>query len=358
LTPEQRDYLGMVKSSADALLTVINDILDFSKIEAGRLDLAPIAFPLRDSLAQTLKPLALRAHQKGLELTCDIRPEVPEDIVADPSRLRQVLINLLGNAIKFTERGEVGLEVALESRRAEQAQLHFMVRDTGAGIAPEKQKMVFEAFSQADNSTARKFGGTGLGLTISSRLVEMMHGRIWLESEPGKGSCFHFTAQVGIAGSASSTEPLDQARLAGLHDQPRLLTGHAGRAGPRGLRVLLAEDDAVNQTLACRLIEKRGHTVVPASNGRQALEALEKQRFDLVVMDIEMPELNGFEATAAIRRRERETGTHIPIIAMSAHALTGDRERCLAAGMDGYVPKPIQAKALLEAIESLAPVTA
>jgi PAS domain S-box-containing protein len=358
LTPEQRDYLGMVKSSADALLTVINDILDFSKIEAGRLDLAPIAFQLRDSLAQTLKPLALRAHQKGLDLTCDIRPEVPDDIVADPTRLRQVLINLLGNAIKFTERGEVGLEVALESATAEQAQLHFMVRDTGTGIAPEKQKIVFEAFAQADSSTARKFGGTGLGLTISSRLVEMMHGRIWLESELGKGSCFHFTAQVGIAASAGSTEPLERARLAGLHDQPHLPTGQALRAGPRGLRVLLAEDNEVNQRLASRLIEKRGHTVVLASNGREALEAMEKQRFDLVVMDIQMPEVDGFEATAAIRRRENETGTHIPIIAMSAYALAGDRERCLAAGMDGYVSKPIQAKELIEAIETLAPVAA
>jgi signal transduction histidine kinase len=358
LTPEQRDYLGMVKSSADALLTVINDILDFSKIEAGRLDLVPIAFPLRDSLAQTLKPLALRAHQKGLEFTCHIHPEVPEDIVADPTRLRQVLINLLGNAIKFTEGGEVGLEVALESRSAEQAQLHFMVHDTGTGIAPEKQKLVFEAFAQADSSTARKFGGTGLGLTISSRLVEMMQGRIWLESELGKGSCFHFTAQVGLAGRAASSEPLEQARLAGLHDRPRLLQGHAGRAEAGGLRVLLAEDNAVNQRLASRLIEKRGHTVVLASNGREALEAIEKQRFDLVVMDVEMPEVDGFEATAAIRRREKESGTHIPIIAMSAHALTGDRERCLAAGMDGYVAKPIQAKELIEAIEMLAPLAA
>jgi CheY-like chemotaxis protein len=248
--------------------------------------------------------------------------------------------------------------VALESATAEQAQLHFMVRDTGAGIAPEKQKIVFEAFAQADSSTARKFGGTGLGLTISSRLVEMMHGQIWLESELGKGSCFHFTAQVGIAARAASTEPLEQAWLAGSHDQPRSLPRHALRAGPRGLRVLLAEDNEVNQRLASRLIEKRGHTVVLASNGREALEAIEKQSFDLVVMDVQMPEVDGFEATAAIRRRENETGTHIPIIAMSAYALTGDRERCLAAGMDGYVSKPIQAKELFEAIETLVPVAA
>jgi len=379
LTPEQRDYLGMVKSSADALLTVINDILDFSKIEAGKLGLDLVPLKLRDCLIQGLKPLAVRAQQKGLKFFFDIRPEVPDDVVADPTRLRQVLINLLGNAIKFTERGEVGLEATLESRTAEQAQLHFLVCDTGPGIAPEKQKIVFEAFSQADSSMARKFGGTGLGLTISSRLVEMMHGRIWLESEAGKGSRFHFTAQVGIA---ASTGPLDQACSAGssaclsdgqatrrfasgevfelrragegpLPGPTRTAVDQAGRAGQRSLRVLLVEDNAVNQRLASRLIEKRGHTVELASNGHEALEAIGKQRFDLVVMDVEMPEVDGVEATAAIRRREQETGAHLPILAMSAYAMTGDRERCLEAGMDGYVSKPIQAKELLAAIESL-----
>jgi PAS domain S-box-containing protein len=387
LTPEQRDYLGMVKSSADALLTVIDDILDFSKIEAGKLGLDLVPLKLRDCLMQGLKPLVVRAQQKGLGFVFDIQPEVPDDVVADPTRLRQVLINLLGNAIKFTERGQVGLEVTLESRTDEQAQLHFLVRDTGPGIAPEKQKIVFEAFSQADSSMARKFGGTGLGLTISSRLVEMMHGRIWLESELGKGSRFHFTAQVGIAAGAASIERPKQACSTGssarlldgqtahrhasrevfeprrasegpLHGPPRPAVSQTGCAGQRSLRVLLAEDNAVNQRLATRLIEKRGHTVVLASNGREALEAIGKQRFDLVVMDVEIPEVDGFEATAAIRKREQETGTHLPILAMSAYAMTGDRERCLEAGMDGYVSKPIQAKDLLEAIESLAPVPA
>jgi two-component system, sensor histidine kinase and response regulator len=481
LTGEQREYLGMVKSSADALLTVINDILDFSKIEAGKLDLDPIAFQLRDHLAQTLKPLALRAHQKGLELTCDVRPEAPEEIVADPTRLRQIIINLIGNAIKFTEHGEVGIEVAVESQTQDQAQLHFAVRDTGVGIARDKQKLIFEAFSQADNSTARKYGGTGLGLTISSRLVEMMGGRVWLESQLGKGSCFHFTAQVGIARSAASTEPVEQVSLVGLQalvvddnptnrrilgemlerwgmkpvlaasavealvvlraarqtatsfallltdanmpeidgftlveqawreadlrqttimmltsagqrgdaarcrelgiaaylikpvsqselldailhvlgtkpqpvEESRLVTRHSLREARRGVRILLAEDNTVNQKLATRLLEKRGHAVVVTGNGREALEALERQSFDLVIMDVQMPEMDGFEATAAIRTRENGTGAHIPIIAMTAHAMTGDRERCLAAGMDGYVSKPIQAKELFETIEGL-----
>jgi signal transduction histidine kinase/CheY-like chemotaxis protein len=481
LTAEQREYLGMVKDSAEALLRVINDILDFSKIEAGKLDLDPIAFQLRDHTAETLKLLAFRAQQKGLELTCDVRPEVPEEIVADPTRLRQILINLVGNAIKFTERGEVGIEVAVESQTEDQARLRFTVRDTGVGIAPDKQRLVFEAFSQADGSTMRKFGGTGLGLTISSRLVEMMGGRVWLESELGRGSCFHFTAQVGIARSAASTEPVEQVMLAGLpalvvDDNPTnrrilgemlerwgmkpvlaanadealatlqaaqrsatsfallltdgnmpgvdgftlaervrqeanlrqttimmltsagrrgegarcrelgiaayltkpvsqselldailrvlatkvrpaekgaLVTRHSLREGRRGLRILLAEDNLVNQRLAAGLLEKRGHTVVVTANGREAVEAFSRQEFDLVMMDVQMPEMDGFEATAAIRTRENAAGLHIPIIAMTAHAMTGDRERCLAAGMDGYVSKPIRAQELFGAIEGL-----
>jgi PAS domain S-box-containing protein len=483
LTNEQREYLEMVKTSADALLTVINDILDFSKIEAGKLDLDLIPFRLGDSLAQSLKPLAMRAYQKGLELTCDVRPEVPEEVLADPTRLRQIVINLVGNGIKFTEHGEVGIEVGVESQEQDRVRLHFMVRDTGIGVAPEKQKLIFEAFSQADGSTGRKFGGTGLGLTISSRLAEMMGGRIWLESEPGKGSCFHFTAQVGIVQRSASSGPRERVALGGLPvlvvddnltnrrilgemlerwrmkpilagsgaealellreadrratpfvliltdanmpemdgftlverirqqadlcqttivmltsagqrgdaarcrelgiaaylikpiaqsqlldailsvlgtkaqpaEEPRLVTRHSLREGRPRLRVLLAEDNAVNQKLASRLMEKRGHTVVVASNGRQALEAMEKLRFDVVLMDVQMPEMDGFEATAAIRARESGTGTHIPIIAMTAHTMKGDRERCLASGMDGYVAKPIQARELLEAIETLVP---
>ncbi len=481
LTGEQQEYLAMAKSSADALLTVINDVLDFSKIEAGKLNLDSVAFNVSNHIAQTIQPLALRAHEKGLELTCDLRPEVPREIVADPSRLRQILTNLVGNAVKFTEQGEVGIEIAIDSQTENQAWLHFTVRDTGVGIAPQKHKVIFEAFSQADGSTARRFGGTGLGLTISSRLVELMGGRIWLESELGKGSCFHFTAPVGIAKAAVPAEPVERARLAGLPvlvvddnatnrcilrdvldrwgmkpvsaasgaealavlrarqraatpfallltdarmpgmdgftlveqireeadlrqttimmltsagqhgdaarcrelgigaylvkpvaqpdlldailrvlaahaqpvEKPRLVTRHSLREERRRLRILLAEDNAVNQKLASRVLEKRGHTVVVAANGRQAVEALEKQGFDLVMMDVQMPEMDGFEATAAIRARENGTGSHLPVIAMTAHAMAGDRERCLAAGMDGYVSKPIQPQELFEAIEGL-----
>ena len=495
LTAEQRDYLGMVKSSGEALLTVLNDVLDFSKIEAGKLDLEPIAFQLRDSLDETLKLLALRADQKGLELTCDIHPEVPEAVVADPTRLRQIVLNLVGNAIKFTPRGEVGLEVGVESRGRDQVRLHFTVRDTGIGIAADKQKIIFEAFSQADGSTTRLFGGTGLGLTISSRLVSMMAGRMWVESELGKGSRFHFTVQVGVVPEGVRMETPARVELAGLGVlvvddnqtnrsllgemlrrwgmRPKLAAGgdealpmlreadrsgagfalllvdvqmpgvdgftlverirqqidlrqmtimmltsagqrgdaarcrelgiaaylvkpiaqsqlldailnvlgrKAQAAGPAGvgagvggeeaqeaplvtrhslreahqsLHILLAEDNVVNQVLACRLLEKHGHSVVVASNGHKALEALDKQKFDLVVMDVSMPEMDGFEAVAAIRTREEKTGSHIPIIAMTAHAMKGDRERCLTAGMDAYISKPIQPNELIQAINTL-----
>jgi CheY-like chemotaxis protein len=486
LTPEQREYLGMAKTSADDLLGVINDVLDFSKIEAGKLDLDPIPFKLHEHLAQTMKPLALRADQKGLELTCDIRPEVPEEVVADPTRLRQILINLVGNAIKFTERGEVGVEVGVESPGEEQLQLHFAVRDTGIGIAPEKQRLIFEAFAQADGSTTRTFGGTGLGLTISSRLVEMMGGQIGMESQLGEGSCFHFRVPVRVAKPAALPQAMERAELAGLRvlvvddnftnrrilgemlarwgmkpvlaasgsaalarlqesrrsgdsfallltdsnmpemdgfafveqirqqvdlgkttimmltsagqrgdaarcrelgiaaylikpvsqsqlldtilrvlgtkaeagEETRLVPRHSLEQQQRSLRVLLAEDNPVNQKLESRLMEKRGHRVVVVANGREALEALQKQTFDLVVMDVSMPEMDGFEAAAVIRAKETGSGSRLPIIAMTAHAMKGDRERCLAAGMDGYVSKPVRAQELFQAIESLLPVAA
>ena len=230
---------------------MINDILDFSKIEAGKLDLDPIAFQLRDDLAQTLKPLAFRAQQKGLELTCDVRPEVPKEIVADPTRLRQIVINLVGNAIKFTEHGEVGIEVAVESQKEDQAQLHVSVRDTGIGIAPDKQKRVFDAFSQADSSTARKYGGNGLGLTISSRLVAMMGGRVWLQSELGKGSRFHFTAQAGIARRTASTEPVEQVRLTGLP-------------------ALVVDDNPTNRRILGEMLERWGMKPVLAASAGEA----------------------------------------------------------------------------------------
>ncbi|MGO9274210.1 MAG: response regulator [Terriglobia bacterium] len=481
LNAEQRDYATMVRSSADSLLTVINDILDFSKIEAGKLDLENIDFKLRGSIEPTLKTLALRAHRKGLELNCDIESDVPEALEGDPGRLRQILINLLGNSLKFTERGEINLRVQRESAAEGATCLHFSVQDTGIGIPPDRQARIFEAFSQADCSTARRFGGTGLGLTISRRLVEMMGGRIWVESIPGQGSTFHFTAHFGVSQAAASAEPLEAAQLMGMgvlvvddndtnrrilgsllagwgmkptlagdgadalgtlararqanqsfrlvltdaempgmdgfeladeirrnpglsgasimmltsagqrgdaarcrevglegyltkpvgqvelrdailrvtgskrrEAKPALVTRHSLREEKR-LRILLAEDNAVNQKLAARLLEKQGHHVTIAGNGREALEQLEKQGFDLVLMDIQMPEMDGFEATAAIREREKRTARHVPVIAMTAHAMQGDRERCLAAGMDGYVSKPIKLQELIGVIENCSP---
>jgi CheY-like chemotaxis protein/HPt (histidine-containing phosphotransfer) domain-containing protein len=513
LTPEQREYLHMVKASADALLTVINDILDFSKIEAGKLDLDAVPFPLRDSLGDTMRTLALRAHKKGLELAYHVPPGVPDRLVGDPGRLRQIVVNLVGNAIKFTERGEVVVRVEVcpgngsgngnggagvshpvpvpapvpvpgsgpRSGGGGEVCLHFAVKDTGIGIPPDKQAAVFAPFVQADGSTTRRYGGTGLGLAISSRLAALMGGRVWLESEPGVGSTFHFTACFGLAegpvGPAHRAEDLDglpvlvvddnatnrrileemlsnwrmrpttvvsgPAALAELErawaaqePYPLLLLdalmpemdgytlaalvkqhpclgdttmlmlssaeGSAARARElsisaclmkpikqselfdairgalgaarrpeetpmedvtpalprRPLRVLLAEDNAVNQKLMVRLLQKWGHQVAVAANGKEALAAVEKGPFDVVLMDVQMPEVGGFEATAAIRTREKETGGHLPVVAMTAHAMKGDRERCLAAGMDDYLPKPIQAHELLAVLERAVPPAA
>jgi len=488
LTPEQREFLLMVKTSGDSLLTVINDILDFSKVEAGKLELDHIEFNLRNMLEETVKTFAVRAQQKQVELLCDVREEAPDFVAGDPSRLRQVVVNLLGNALKFTDRGEVLLRVDLESCAPEAVTLHFAVQDTGIGIPVEKQRIIFEAFSQADGSTSRRFGGTGLGLTISSRLAEMMGGRIWVESEPGRGSVFHFTARLGVATAAPispgpRTEHLQGVAVLVVDDNAtnrRILTttlenwgmnpeaaesaaaaltllqsagtrgktfdilltdaempdmdGFAlanqvrkdfGRAAPaiivltsagqRGdgarcrelniaayltkpvgrtdlqsallnvlgrkseggefaplvtrhslreerpearlqssLRILLAEDNPVNQQLAMRLLQKRGHHVVVVENGRKAVAALENGNFDLVLMDVQMPDMDGFETTAAIRRREHSTGNHLPIIAMTAHAMKGDEERCREAGMDGYLSKPVRACELFATIETVA----
>ena len=482
LNAEQRDYAGMVKVSAESLLVIINDILDFSKIEAGKLEIETIPFNLRASIEPTLKTLALRAHPKGLELNCAIAADVPDALVGDPSRLRQVLINLINNALKFTERGEVNLRVRREAADEEFTHLHFIVEDTGIGIPVANQAQIFNAFAQVDASTTRHFGGTGLGLTICRQLVQMMGGRIWVESTPGEGSAFHFTVRFGTLSSAESRESVETARLTGIRilvvdgnltsrhilealtaswgmkptpadDGARALqlltqaldagdpfalaltddkTTESGglhfvedmhrnpalsvatimmltTGGPRGdstryralglaayltkpvgeaelqdailgvlgatraesrpapvtarmlaqerrcLRILLAEDNVVNQLMASRLLEKRGHSVAIAGNGREVLEQLEHERFDLILMDVEMPEMDGYEATAAIRKAEEGTGGRIPIIAMTARALTGDRERCLGIGMDDYVSKPIQRKALFEAIERLLP---
>jgi len=482
LAGEQREYLETVKSSADSLLTVINDILDFSKIEAGKVDLDAMDFDLRDLLEMTLKTLALRADEKGLELLCEVALQVPEAVRGDMGRLRQIVVNLVGNAIKFTGQGEVAVKVQADEFRGEDALLHFTVSDTGIGIPTEKQKSIFEPFTQADTSTTRRFGGTGLGLTICTRLVEMMGGEIWVESDPGKGASFHFTVRLGLAQAPSprlqtTAQPeilcgvkvlivddnqtnrqilekmlarwemkptlvesgedalveLSIARQAGLTYGLILTDMHMPgmdgfslvqrirqesnftatimmltSAGHRGdasrckelgitayllklirqselreavirvlgakvqegavplitrfslenqrepsahLSILLAEDNAVNQRLAARLLEKRGHRVTIAANGQEALAALEKEQFDMVLMDIQMPEMDGFEATAAIRAKETTNGDRQVIIALTAHAMKGDEERCLAAGMDGYLSKPIrlqEADALLD----------
>jgi PAS domain S-box-containing protein len=483
LNAEQSEFASLVKSSADALLTIINDILDFSKIEAGKFELETIDFNLRECVALTIKALAFRASQKNLELTCEILPEVPEHVVGDANRLRQIIINLVGNAIKFTEHGEVGLRVAVDSLTEEAVGLRLVVRDTGVGIPLEKQKVIFEAFSQADGSTARKFGGTGLGLTISSRLVEMMGGRIWVESVPGQGSAFHFTAMLGRGAEMVKTPEIGLPALAGLsvlvvddnatnrrileemlkrwgtqptpaasglaalrrleeaerpfsviltdtnmpemdgfalvariRESPALagsaaiimLTsagqhGDAARARELGvgqcltkpvgqaelfeaiaralaaptaqwitaapppsapelreskkLRILLAEDNAVNQKVAARLLEKQGHSVTLAVNGLEALAALDQEKFDIVFMDVQMPQMDGFEATAAIRAREQRTGGRQVVIAMTAHAMQGDRERCLQAGMDDYIAKPFGNRELSELMAKFSGVT-
>jgi signal transduction histidine kinase/DNA-binding response OmpR family regulator len=485
LTPEQRENLGLVHHSAESLLSILNDILDFSKIEAGKLDIESITFDLREGLGDTMQTLAFRAHQKGLELVYDVHPDVPETLVGDPGRIRQILVNLVGNAIKFTEKGEIVVsveEVAHEKaneKESEATTLHFSVRDTGIGIRAEKQAKVFEAFSQADGSMTRKYGGTGLGLTICRRLIELMHGRIWVESEPGRGSIFHFTIDVAVQDSPparlASVEPeylhnmrvlivddnyanrsvlggmlsrwgmrptcteggqaaidaLQSAKIEGhpfplvlldghmpeldgfmvaelirqdrslagatimmltsagqigdaarcrefgisaylikpirqgellnaicavLQNEPqsradRLVTNHSLREIRNRNRILLAEDNRVNQKLAMRLLEKRGFEVTLVGDGRAALDALERESFDAILMDVQMPEMDGLEATAAIRNKEKYTGAHIPIIAMTAHALKGDQDRCLEAGMDAYVSKPIRTTELFKIID-------
>ncbi|MDB5389756.1 MAG: sensor protein [Planctomycetaceae bacterium] len=510
LKPEQREYLTLVKLSADSLLHVINDILDFSKIEAGKLELDIDEMPLRDSLGETLRTLSQRADNKGLELAAHIAANVPDKVLGDKARLRQIIVNLIGNAIKFTERGEIVVEVTLgepksqmntgevsvlsapdltqpasESEMPREIELHFAVRDTGIGIPANKLEAIFNEFEQADGSTARKYGGTGLGLAISRRLVELMDGRIWVESELGRGSTFRFIVRFGVSqpeiredlerptvhleglrtlivddnatnrkilqelltnwrmvptlvsNAKAALQLLDSANIAGepyslilldaqmpdmggfalaerIRGQPELLgstmmmltsgsqlgdvarcrelgiagylvkpitqsdlydkivqvltgeirtvaetTSKSETATPAGpsvtpLRILVAEDNPVNQKLIIKLLEKGRHDITLAYNGIAALHELKHGSFDVVLMDVQMPEMGGFETTAEIRRREQETGGHIPVIAMTAHAMQGDRERCLAAGMDDYISKPIQLNELVAVLARVA----
>ena len=340
LTRVQREYLSIVQDSSESMLVLIDDILDFSKIEARRLRLDSKPFDLHESLAVTLKALGLRAHERGLELVPHIAPDVPRIVVGDQGRLRQVVINLVDNAVKFTERGEVAFDVRCEERTEETVCLLFSVTDTGIGIPEDRRAKIFDVFEQVDMSNTRRFGGTGLGLTISSQLVQMMQGQIAVESEVGRGSTFQFTAKFALASEDKNTQKPAVGEIPTRSDS---------------LRILLVEDSLVNQKLAATVLRKHGHDVSLANNGWEALEALGFQTFDLILMDIQMPEMDGLEATRVIRERERATGDHIPIIALTAHALEGDRERCLDAGMDNYLAKPIHAKRLLETIEATLP---
>ncbi len=349
LSPEQSEYLGLVKASAESLLTIINDILDFSKLEAGKMALEEAEFMLRASLKATLDTLGWRSRQKGLEFDCVIDPEVPEAVIGDPHRLRQVLINLLGNSIKFTEKGRVTLYVQKQAVDGPSVSLHFRVQDTGVGIPHDQQEHIFEAFTQVDSSTARRFGGTGLGLTICRQLVGMMGGRIWVESELGKGSTFHFAVRLGASKPVDFSLP-----VAGIPPEKGVgATRRAPDTSQTSLLILLAEDNPVNQMLAIRLLEKRGHQVILARNGNEALVQMENEALDLVLMDVQMPELDGLQATRAVRQKEKTTGAHLPIIAMTAYAMQGDQERCLAAGMDAYISKPINVKELFSVIQTV-----
>jgi signal transduction histidine kinase/ActR/RegA family two-component response regulator len=350
LTPEQHEYLTTVKDSADALLRLLNDILDFSKIEAGRLELESLPFLLRDSLSTTMKTLAVRAQQKALDFVYAVHADVPDGLVGDPGRLRQILINLVGNAIKFTPKGEVVVDVALaadepsndgsrEAVREGTVLLHVAVRDTGIGIPAAKQQRIFEAFAQADSSTTRKYGGTGLGLAICTQLVQLMGGQMWVESEVGQGSTFHCTVRFGVQRLAAPERPL--------------VTHPTGGEARRPLCILIAEDNVVNQRLVARLLEKQGHRVAVVDNGLAALAALAQQPFDLVLMDVQMPEMDGLETTSAIRAQEQRSGRHLPIIALTSHAMQGDQERCFAAGVDAYISKPMKVDELYAAIDRL-----
>jgi CheY-like chemotaxis protein len=331
-----------VNYSAESLLLLINDILDYSKIEAGKLELDCIDFRIRDRLEETMRFLSVKASEKNVAMIHDFVGHVPDAVMGDLARLRQIIVNLVGNAIKFTERGRISVMVGVASRTQDEVELKFEIRDTGIGISPEKLKMIFSPFTQADSSTTRQYGGTGLGLTITARLVALMRGKIWVESEPGSGSTFHFTCWLGTKGSDSAVvnpkEPL-------VPDKELPII--------KPLRILLAEDNLVNQKLATMVLEKTGHSVLVANNGLETVEKHGSGDFDLILMDVQMPEMDGLEATRLIRKSEQGTGRRIPIIAMTASAFKKDKEVCLAAGMDAYVSKPISKPVLFNAIHQL-----
>lgn len=332
--PEQREYLELIEKSSYRLLNVVNDILDFSKIEANKLNLTVQRFNLRDTIATTIREFSFKAQEKGLKLDWHVQDEVPDAFMGDAGRLSQILINLIGNAIKFTPSGRISVRVEKEYAELDEFIAHFTITDTGIGIPPEHQASIFEAFSQADESHSRPYEGTGLGLAICAKLVALMNGQIWVESAEGKGSMFHFTALLKTASPEQSES--DQSAA---HGQPE----EAGQkqSGPR-LAILLAEDNLVNQKVAQKMLERSGHRVTIAVNGQEAVAAFGKQTFDLVLMDIQMPIMDGFEATQAIRDLEKDSGKHTPIIALTAHAITGYREKCLERGLDDYLSKPMK----------------
>jgi signal transduction histidine kinase/CheY-like chemotaxis protein len=339
LDDDQRDYLETASRSAESLLAIINEILDFSRIESGRYELVAEPFSLPEIVEETSKLLDYTAREKGLELSWQVASDAPTRLVGDGGRLKQVLINLLGNAVKFTDRGFVRLTVDHEGIRSGKARLRFAVEDSGIGIPREKQRIIFDAFSQAESYMTRRFGGTGLGLAISSRLVELMGSTIELESEPERGSVFSFCLELPIATGSGLAADGESLRDRG---EPR-----AGR------RILLAEDNPINQKLYVRLLESHGHSVVAVADGAEAVRAWRSESFSLILMDLQMPELDGYGATRTIRRHEEEAGGHVPIVALTAHAVSGTRERCLSCGMDDYLAKPIDAEVLLRTIDGL-----
>lgn len=351
LTQEQCQYMNILGSSTGSLMAVVNDILDFSRIEAGRLELEEIDFDLRNLVEQTAEMLALRAQRKGLELVCHVPPQVPAALVGDPSRLRQVLLNLTDNAVKFTKQGGIVIQVETQAEQEKEVKLDFTVCDTGIGIPEDKQNTIFEPFQQADGSTTREYGGTGLGLTISQQLVELMGGCIWVESHPGEGSAFHFTLRLKkqTGDRRAATGPAVMADWQGLPAQEK----EPEQAIPAGvgLHILLAEDNVAAQLVGQKTLEKAGYTVQVADDGLKVLWMLEEREFDLVLMDVEMPHADGLEAMRAIREREAGSGQHTPILAITAYAAKEDQERCLEAGADGYLPKPVSPEKLDAAIE-------
>jgi len=341
LTPDQREHLSVAKESAESLLALLNDVLDLSNIEAGYLALRPVGFSLRRCLAETMQTILPAAEQKGLEVRFDVVPEVPDGLVGDNTRLRQVLLNLLSNAVKFTDSGSIEVKARVRDRRDQSLALEFSVSDTGVGIPTEKMDLIFEAFRQADGSNTRKYGGTGLGLTISSRLIALMGGRIWAESTPGKGSIFHFT----VAFEAAAFMP----------DRPRAANPAETRqpvvAGPKPLRILLAEDNPISQKITSKLLESKGHRVTAVMNGREVLALLDRNEFDVVLMDIQMPLMDGLQCAVEIRSRERKTGGRIPIVAITGHTGNGYERRYSQCGMDEYIVKPLRPKELFHAID-------